>query len=327
VRGNGFNIDLALSPNGTLAYTTGGAIGARRAVWVTREGGATPVDPSWDPQGTIDALALSPDEKRLAVALSRNGKSDIWVKALPTGPFSRITFGDTSSTRPVWAPDGRSLLYLSDRSGSGVGPVYEHRADGTGSATLVFRGAMDWGQIVPARDRRWLILRNAVLPGSLGIFGVRQGDTAAVPLVNTAANNVLPALSPDERWLAYASDESGTGEIYVRPFPATSSARWQVSSAGGTQPVWSRSGRQLYYLNGKNEMVAAEVRPGATFSVGEQRVLFSAAPFLSLGTIPSYAVSADDRRFLMLREGESAQESELIVALHWLDGLKQKSGK
>ena len=109
---------------------------------MTREGAASPVDASWDPQGTIDALALSPDEKTLAVALLRAGKNDIWVKALPTGPFSRITFGDTGSTRPVWAPDGRSLLYVLDRTGSGVGPVYEHRADGTGNATKVFGGTM-----------------------------------------------------------------------------------------------------------------------------------------------------------------------------------------
>jgi serine/threonine-protein kinase len=327
VRAGGFSVDLALSRSGTLVYTTGGAIGARRAVWVTREGGATLVDPTWDPQGTIDAMALSPDEQTLAVALSRNGKSDIWVKALPGGPFSRITFGDTGSTRPVWAPDGRSLLYLSDRVGSGVGPVYEHRADGTGNATLVFRGAMDWGQIVPTRDRRWLVLRSAPATSAQGVFALRQGDTAAAPLVSGAANSTFPALSPDDRWLAYASDESGTMEIYVRPFPATSTAKWQVSTAGGSQPAWSRSGRQLYYVNGKNEMVTAEIRPGATFSVGEQRVLFSTAPFVRLGPVPSFLVTGDDRRFLMLREGESAQESELIVALHWLDGLERKTGK
>ena len=327
VRAAGFSVDLALSGNGTLVYTTGGAIGARRVVWVTREGVPTPVDPGWDPQGSIDAVALSPDEKALAVALSRNGKSDIWVKALPAGPFSRITFGDTGSTRPVWAPDGRSLLYISDRVGSSVGPVYQHRADGTGNATLVFRGTTDWGQAVPSGDGRWLILRNAPISGSPGIFGVRQGDTTATPLVSSAASNMFPALSPDERWLAYASDESGTMEVYVRPFPETSSARWQVSTAGGIQPVWSKSGRQLYYVNGQNELIAADIRPGATFAVGEQRALFSVAPFLRLGATPSYLVSADDKRFIMLREGEAAQESELIVAMHWLDALKGKTSR
>jgi hypothetical protein len=186
---------------------------------------------------------------------------------------------------------------------------------------------MDWGQIVPARDGRWLVLRNAQPTGGIGIYGLRQGDTAAIPLVASAATNMFPALSPDERWLAYASDESGTMEIYVRPFPETSSARWQVSTSGGAEPVWGRSGRQLYYINAKNELVAADIRPGATFAVGEQRVLFSFAPFLRLGAIPSYAVSADDRRFMVLREGESSQESELIVAMHWMDRLKGKDGK
>jgi len=327
VRAGAFNIDLALSNTGTLVYTTGGGIGTRRAVWVTPEGAATPVDPSWDPQGTIDALALSPDEKTLAVSLSRNGRRDVWVKALPSGPFSRITFGDTGSTRPVWAPDGRSLLYTLDRSGGGVGPIYEHRADGTGDATLVFHGAMDWGQIIPTRDRRWLILRSAAPTGSPGIYGVHPGDTAALPLVSSGASNMYPALSPDERWLAYASDESGAMEIYVRPFPATSSAKWQVSTAGGIMPLWSRSGRRLYYLNGRNELVAADIRTGTTFAVGEQRALFPFTPYVRLGPFPSYAVTADDKRFLMLREGESAQDNELIVALHWLDGIKGKTAR
>jgi serine/threonine-protein kinase len=325
VRANGFSIDLALSAGGTLAYTTGGAVGTRRAVWVTREGGATPVDPSWDPQGTIDAFALSPDEKTLAVSLQRNGKRDIWVKALPSGPFSRITFGDTGSTRPAWTPDGRSLLYVLDRAGSGVGPIYQHRADGTGNATPVFRGAVDWGQVVPSRDGRWLVLRGAQATSTVGIYGLRQGDTSATPLVTSGGNNLFPALSSDQRWLAYASDESGAMEVYVRPFPETSSAKWQVSTAGGTMPVWSKSGRQLYYVNGKNEMVAADIRPGATFAVGEQRSLFSFAPYVRPAPITSFQVTADDKRFLMLREGEAAQESELIVALHWLDQLKGKS--
>lgn len=91
---------MALSETGTLVYTTGGAVGSRRAVWVTREGTATPVDPGWDPQGTIDAVALSPDQRTLAVALARNGKSDIWAKALPTGPFSPHELRTACPARP-----------------------------------------------------------------------------------------------------------------------------------------------------------------------------------------------------------------------------------
>jgi RNA polymerase sigma-70 factor (ECF subfamily) len=154
-------------------------------VWVTREGGATLVDPGWDPQGTIDAMALSPDEKTLAVALSRNGKSDIWVKALPAGPFSRITFSDTGSTRPVWAPDGRSLLYILDRAGSGVGPVYEHRADGTGNASLVFRGNTDWGQIVGLYEVLLRIEPSPVVElNRAAAVAMRDGPAAGLALVD-----------------------------------------------------------------------------------------------------------------------------------------------
>jgi hypothetical protein len=234
IRNGGFNIDLALSKTGTLVYTTGGAVGSRRAVWVTRKGTATPIDPGWDPQGTIESIALSPDENTLAVALSRNGKSDIWAKALPTVPFSRITFGDTASGRPAWAPDGRWLLYISDRAGTGIGSLYEHRTDGTGTARLVLRSPLNWGQIAPSRDGKWLVLRNAPSggTGSNEILGVQRGDTTLVPLVTSPAADMFPALSPDARWLAYGSDESGTIKIYVRPFPETSTAKWQVSTSG-----------------------------------------------------------------------------------------------
>ena len=116
----------------------------------------------------------------------------------------------------------------------------------------------------------------------------------------------------------------GTFEIYVRPFPETGTAKWQVSTAGGGEPTWSRTGRELFYINGKSEMVAAEIQPGATFSVGKQRVLFSVTQFSRPGPIPSYSVSPDDKRFLFVREGESTQQSELIVAENWLEGLKGK---
>jgi eukaryotic-like serine/threonine-protein kinase len=330
VRNGGFNIDLALAGNGTLAYTTGGTLGSRRAVWVSREGAVSPVDPAWDPQGVIASASLSPDGKAVAVDLSRDGRRDIWVKRLPEGPFSRITFGDTSSVRPAWSPDGRDVLYITDRSGSGVGPVYAHRADGTGAPRLLVASAptFDFGQVAPSRDGRWLILRTAtVAVGTPDILGLKAGDTTLVPLVASPAAEYYPSLSPDGRWLAYASNESGKNEIYVRPFPETASAKWQVSTAGGTEPAWSSTGRELFYFNGKTEMVSVEVPPGTTFSVGRQRTLFSAALLSGGGPVPSYSVSPDDKRFLMVREGDTAQQSELIVAENWLEQLKGSAAK
>jgi Tol biopolymer transport system component len=138
---------------------------------------------------------------------------------------------------------------------------------------------------------------------------------------------MFPALSPDGRWLAYASNESGQSEVYVRPFPETATAKWQVSTAGGNEPAWASTGRELLYVNGKGEMTSAQVTPGATFSLGKQRPLFSTTQFARPGPIPSFSLSPDDQRFLMVREGDNSQQSELIVAENWLQVLKGIPGK
>jgi eukaryotic-like serine/threonine-protein kinase len=322
IRNNGFNIDLALAQNGTLAYTTGGTIGSRRATWVSREGLTTPVDSTWDPQGIIGAAFLSPDGKAIAVPLNRDGRRDIWIKRLPAGPFSRLTFGDTSSGRPAWSADGRDVYYVADRTGQGVGPVYARRADGTGTARLMVHSDLDFGQVIASRDGRWLLLRTAQPPpGSPDILALRIGDSVPVPMVASPATELFPALSPDGHWLAYSSDESGTQEVYVRPFPETSSAKWQVSTAGGVEPAWSSTGRELLYINGKADLISAEIPRGATFSVGQQRTLFTMVPYTRPGPVPSFSLTPDDRRFLMLREQEAGAAGELIVAENWAQQL------
>ena len=328
VRAGGFNVDLSLSEDGTLVYTTGGTLGTRRAYWVNRDGTSTQVDPAWDPQGAIQNSALSPDGKAIAVELHRNGKADIWVKQLPTGPFSRITFEDTASARPAWSADGREVLYIKDRSGTATGPILSRQADGTGVPRLLTPPSLDLGQAVVSRDGRWLLTRTpGNTDGSGNILGFRRGDTTPVTLVASPATEFFPSLSPDGRWLAYASNESGTPEIYVRPFPETGTARWQVSTTGGGQPLWSRAGRELFYINGKGEMMSAEVRTGATFAVGEQRVLFSTTPYLIGTGVHTYSLSPDDKRFLMLQEGESIQQSELVLAEHWTQRVLQGGSK
>jgi Tol biopolymer transport system component len=322
VRNNGFNIDLSIARNGTVAYTTGGTQATLRVVWTTREGLVSPTDSTWDPQGVIGSAALSPDGKSIAVALTREGRRDIWVKRLPAGPFSRLTFSDTSSGRPSWSADGKDVYYIADRSGSGVGPVYARRSDGTGSPHPLFHATVDYGQALASRDGKWLLLRTAPAPPATpDIFGLRSGDSVPVPLVATQANELFPSLSPDGRWLAYASDESGTSEVYVRPFPETAGAKWQVSTAGGQQPAWSSTGRELLYLNAKSEMVSAQIPPGATFSVGTQRVLFSVQPFATAGAVPGFALSPDDKRLMVLRQNDAGQPGELIVAENWVQQL------
>jgi serine/threonine-protein kinase len=155
-------------------------------------------------------------------------------------------------------------------------------------------------------------------------LGLQGTDTTLVPLVTSPALEFHPAPSPDGRWLAYSSNESGAFEVYVRPFPETAAAKWQISTAGGGDPTWSSTGRELLYLNGRGEMVSAEIPPGSTFSVGRHRTLYSASLFSRSGPVPSFSLSPDNMRFLMVREGEATQQSELIVAENWLEGLRKK---
>ena len=325
VEGSGFAVNLGLSENGTLVYTTGGATGSRRPVWVDRDGVESPLDPAWQPQGVIANFALSPDGRALAVDVVQNGVNVVWVKQLPAGPYSRLTFGDSSNLRPTWSADGRSVVYVADAGPAGGTPM-SRRADGTGNARTLFPPGSAWGQALETRDGRWLVLRRSIFePGKGDIFAVRAGDTTLVPLATGPATEFDAAVSPDGRWLAYASEESGTSEIYVRPFPDAASARWQVSAAGGTDPVWSRSGRELFYLSSQNEMTSVEVAPGAAFSFSPPRRLFSTAPYTPIIPVPSFDVTPDGKRFLLLRETTPTDRNELIVVQNWVEEMKERA--
>jgi Tol biopolymer transport system component len=324
---NPFSAAVALSDAGTLVYQTASQASSRELVWVTREGLATPVDPAWKMDGTINALGLSPNGMAIAVELQRSAKSDIWVKQLPGGPFSRITFGDTGYTRPSWTPDGSQVLFLADR-GDGGGVPTLRRADGVGAATRLLSSKIAFGQALESPDGSWLIVRRvAGETGNGDISAVHVGDTVLTPLVASPAREFTPALSPDGKWLAYSSDESGTFEAYVRPFPNAAAARWQVSTAGGSAPLWSHSGKELFFRNNNGDLVSAAVVTIPTFTVGEQKVLFSLTPFTVAGPIQLYAVAPDDKRFLMMRETSAGESGLLVVSEHWFEELKARGQK
>jgi serine/threonine-protein kinase len=324
---NPFQAAVALSPSGTLIYQTASQASSRELVWVTREGLVTKIDSLWKIDGTINAFALAPNAKAIAVEVAKNAKSDIWVKQLPGGPFSRITFGDTGFTRPSWTPDGSQVLFLGDR-GDGGGVAMQRRADGIGTAARLISPAHAFGQALESADGQWLILRSII--GEVGngdIFAAHVGDTALVPLVRSPARETTPALSPDGKWLAYSSDESGTFEVYVRPYPNVSAARWQVSTAGGSAPLWAHNGKEMFFKNNKGDLVAAQIRTTPTFSVGEQRPLFSLQPFTSVGAVPFYSVAPDDKRFVMARETVAGESGLLVVSEHWFEELKSRAAK
>jgi len=323
----GFSANVALSDNGTLVYTTGAAIRGRDPVWVARDGRESPVDSTWQPQGTITAFSLSPDGRALAVDLLQNGNDALWIKQIPTGPFSRLTFGDTANLRPTWSADGRSLIYVGNATTNGGTPM-SRRADGTGSAQMLVRSPFTWAHTFETRDGKWVVARRSFFEtGSGDIYAVRKGDTTLVPLVTGPASELDPMVSPDGRWLAYASNESGTAEVYVRPFPDAGSARWQVSTAGGTSPLWSHSGKELFYRSAQEQMMTVAIRPGANFAFDLPKPMFSTAPFVGINPIQSFDVSPDDKRFLFLRETAQNERNELIVVQNWTEELKARARK
>jgi eukaryotic-like serine/threonine-protein kinase len=313
----GFSANVALSDNGTLVYTTGTAVRGREPVWVGRDGRESPVDSTWQPQGTISAFSLSPDGRALAVDLVQNGNDAIWIKQIPTGPSSRLTFGDTANLRPTWSADGRSLVYIGSASTNGGIPM-SRRADGTGTPQTLMRSSFAWAHAIETRDGKWVVARRSFFETGAGdIYAVRKGDTTLVPLVTGPASEVMPAVSPDGRWLAYTSNESGVPEIYVRPFPDAASARWQVSTAGGASPVWSHSGKELFYRSADEALMTVGIHPGPNFAFDLPKRVFSTSAFVGINPIQSFDVSPDDQRFLFLRETAQNERNELIVVQNW----------
>jgi len=313
-------LPIALSSTGTLLYQTEPP--EQQVVRVTRDGNAYPVDPAWS--GQFQHLDLSPDGTRLAIAVARAGRTELWVKALGTGPLTRLAYEGTYDSRPSWTPDARSILFVSDLSGHTA--LYRVPADGSGPPTLVRDDprAVDEGSL--SRDGRWLVYR-AGSGGARDIYAIRpEVDSLPVPLATTPFEEYSPALSPDGRWLVYASDESRRSEVYVRPFPNAGSARWQVSREGGTEPVWAHSGRELFYRNAAGDFVAAQVAPGPSFRVASERVLFAARGYISDNRNHNYTVSPDDRSFLFVRPTAGAP-SRMIVVMNWFEELKAKVGK
>ena len=326
--GRGF---YAVSQTGTLVYRTGAGGGSMTPVWVDRDGTAREIDPGWTLGAStiLSSLALSPEGDRLAISVSAPGANDIWLKQLDEGPLSRFTFEGTLNTRSAWSRDGQSLTFSSNRGGGR--DVWTKRADGSGTADLVLDTEPGIMEAFYSRDGAWLIFRQGVVgQGGGDIYAIRPGtDSTAVALTATEFREYAPARSPDDRWLAYVSDESGTDQVYVIPFPEgrLGGGLVQVSVDGGRNPVWAHNGRELFYRNGNNEMVAVQVSGDPTFAAGQQDVLFSTADYLPGAGHPMYDVSPDDQRFVMLRVGESGgRDSELILVENWAQELMGRAG-
>ncbi|HYW31009.1 MAG TPA: hypothetical protein VE869_05825, partial [Gemmatimonas sp.] len=308
---------LLISDDGTAYYLLGpsefapGPVPNASVVWVDRTGRVEQVDSTWQVNtgGTYSGLvetdwglALSPDGRRIALTLLTDLGTDIWIKQLPAGPASRLTQYAGADRSPAWTPDGRSITFLSDRpmmTGSARNEnalnLWEQAADGTGEPRL------------------------STHPGV---------DSMVRRLVTAGTNATGAALSPDSRWLAYVSNEQGANAVFVRPFPNVNAGKWQVSSGGGSAPLWARNGRELFYVANRKMHVVA-IHSGPPFSAEPPRVLFTIPDDVRAGSPLSgtFAITPDDQRFLMVRDNKweaMAGTPTLVVVQNFFDELRAK---
>jgi Tol biopolymer transport system component len=276
----------------------------------------------------MEAVALSPDGRKLAVSESIDAASGsanaIWLRDLVTGARTRVTFNPGGDSTPVWSPDGATIAFTSGRGGPAL--PYQRAADGTGNERPLFafdRSAWvnDW-----SRDGRWLIY-STVPPSGIGndLWSLPMSDGTAgtpAPYLVAPGRQQQAQFSPDGRFLAYGSDESGTFEIYVQPFPNASDGKWMVSSGGGAEPRWSPSGKELFFFSGRS-LVAVPVSLQPTFSNGAPVALFDAPVLAGYSNDSDRWLAPDGRRFLLLTSVGHDQAPPLDVIVNWPALLKE----
>jgi Tol biopolymer transport system component len=311
--------DFSTSDAGLLVY--GSASGTVRppsvAVWVDRQGHEQQI--SSLPERRYMYPRLSPDGRKVAVTI-QDPRSDIWVYDLQRGTSTRLTF-DGDNERSVWRPDGQRLAIASSRDGATTN-LYSIAADGSGSPERLTTSAFQqvpeaWaqsGDVIAFSENR---------PETTGwdVWSLSLTDRKPAPFLQTRFHDGGRLFSPDGHWLVYYSDESGRGEVQVRSFPS-GEGKWQISSDGGAEPVWSRNGRELFYRNGTKLMVV-DVALQPTFHASAPRLVFDAA---YVTTNPAnFDVSPDGQRFLMLKEVAPAmrETARLMVLQNWFGELER----
>ncbi len=300
--------DFSASDTGLLAFRSSSNLGNQFA-WFDRAG---KLIETVGPPGSYRTPDLSPDGSRLAYGDVSQG--DIWILDLTRKTSSRFTANPGTQTAPVWFPDGTKIAYRSDQGG-----LFEKDVSGTGTEKLLLKEVVD-GPMQISPDGQW-VLYFAVSPGKTqDIFVLpTSGERKPRAIVQSPFPDVEPQLSPDGRWLAYASTETGRYEIYVQPFPPTG-ARWQVSNAGGRQPLWRADGKELFFVSDDRRFYTVDIsdKSGA-FDYGVPQFLFEMRANV-FNSRNSYIPSRDGQRFLvnMLLE---ADDSPINVVHNWTEGL------
>jgi Tol biopolymer transport system component len=307
----------SLSDTGSLVYASGGAEASRSAlVWVDRKGVEQPLPA---PPHAYRYPRLSPDGGRVAVAIEEGG-DQIWLYDVRRDTLTRLTFEGAYNLTGAWTRDGQRIAFGSNKGGQVN--VFLERADGSGGLERLTTSQDFQTPNSFSPDGQALAFTQITPKTRYDIWVLRMGDRKAEPFLQTPSAEGAPTFSPDGHWLAYVSNESGRNQIYVRPYPGPG-GKYQISTAGGTEPIWNPKGGEMFYRQ-DNKMMAVEVTTQPKFSAGEPRMLFEGQYVPTPGTFPDYDVSADGQRFLMLKPAGQAQASTQInVVLNWTEELKR----
>ena len=321
----------SVSRSGSLAYLPGtasalfGWLSPTTLVWVDRDGREEPLPAEPRPYA---APRVSPDGTRLTVVAAAPDNVDLWMVDTMRATTTRFTFDPGFDWMGAWTPDGLRVVFDSTRGGEGGLNIFSKRADGTGQVERLtvtsnrqhpFSFTPD-GKVLVFEEHRisdtgWDLIELAL-----------DGEPAMKPLLDSVANERAPAIARDGRWIAYQSDESGRDEIYVRPYPDVTTGRWQVSIDGGRWPVWESGSSELFYISAGG-MMAVPIETNPVFRVGASKLLFELEGYaVDNPDYPSFDVSPDGERFLMLKSAnttETSEPTEFHVVLNWFEELER----
>lgn len=308
--------NFSVSENGTMVFWSGSATN-RQLAWFDRSGKQLS---SVGPPGEYNDVVLSPDEKRAALQRDDGTNSDIWLMDLTRGVPLRFTFNAALEDDPVWSPDGSLIVFNTSRDGARG--LYRKVSSGAGNEELLVKAeavtnGSDWSP-----DGRFIVFESADPRTGSDLWVVPLfGDMKPYPVLQTEFNETHGHFSPDGRWLAYVSNESGRDEVYVQSFPP-SGGKWQVSTGGGAQPHWRRDGKELFYISIDRKLMAVNVQLGQTFAMDSPTPLFQSQ--VARYEAPNrYAVSNDGQRFLVNTAVEGVSQTPITVVLNWTSTLRK----